>query len=202
MSEHRGAALAAFSAKTGLPAIERVQQRGRDPELATFTFEFADGREVRVGTIKTLWSQTEMTKVFAVAIGLPPAPLSREDWNKVIRVLMVHAVEVEETPGETYEDTVRDWVKRYQRRAVKDADGAAAGGRPFTKDDDLYVSANDLALYVRREFSEQIKIHELRAALRDIGFERITVNYRTHETDSGQSTASYYRLPIAILETS
>lgn len=189
--ELRAEALARFSRTTGAPEIKRIRQRGRDPETARFTLELADGPEVRVGTIKTLWSQVELAKALAVACGVVIQRLKPSDWQDVLAALIALAVDVEETPGERFEDTVLEWLGSYLAGAALEVDknGAAAQGLPYREDGQVYVSANGLAKYVRREYAEQVKLPELRTALSDLGFERRTVMY---QKSGRRSSTSYY----------
>lgn len=193
--EHRTETLAMFATLSGLGGIDRLIQRGRDPQTARFSLQMTDGRVVHVGTIATLWSQSELGKACAVALGIVPKPIKASDWRSAIGALIAYATDVIETPGESFEDTVHDWVTRYSARVAttNDRDGAAAIGAPFVDDGDLHISANELARYVRREYSEQVKLTELRQALTDLDFERVTVNYSRGKK---RSSTSYYRLPI------
>jgi hypothetical protein len=196
----RADTLEAFAELTKIEDINRVVQRGRDPQTARYTFEFTDGREIRIGTINTLWSQTELGKVFAVTIGQVILPCKPNDWRTAIAALIAHATDVIETPDETYEATVLDWLKRYAAHATTDRDGAATNGAPYIDDARLHVSASDLARYVRREYSEQVKLHELRQALADLGFERVTIHYVRGTTDNPvRSSTSYYQAPLTAI---
>ncbi|MFP5356239.1 MAG: hypothetical protein ACLGIK_14015, partial [Gemmatimonadota bacterium] len=114
-----------------------------------------------------------------------------------------HAVEVDETPGETFADTVRDWLGGYASIASTDANGAMASRKPYIADDEegyqaLHVHITDLAVYIRRNYSAGgVKEAELRLALADLGFERVS----RHFTRAGKrSTTSYYRAPIDVLD--
>lgn len=198
--EQRATVLRAFSTVTKLPALERVIQRGRDPDTARFTLQFADGTEVRVGTIKILWSRAELSKALAVAIQRVVAPMKPADWNDAIASIFKHAVDVEETPDETFEETVHDWLVTYARRASTDANGAAAQREPFRRDGQLLISASSFAKYVRRDSDEKIQLHEIRQALADLGFTTTHVNY-TIRNGAGtvRSSASYYTAPLTVL---
>lgn len=197
LDEARAEALAHFSQETGAPPISRITQRGRDPETARFTFELTDGRSIRIGTIKVLWSQTELAKVIAVSCGVVIARVKPSEWQNTLAVLLNDCVDVEETEGESFEDTVTEWVTGYIGAVSSldvDQNTAAGQGSPFREDQALHVSAGQLAKYVRREFSEQVKLPELRTALGDLGFKRKTVMY----TKGGKrSSASYYVLDDA-----
>jgi hypothetical protein len=195
--ERRTQALTSFSQATGLPAIGRIEQRGRDPQTALYTIQFADGRNVRVGTIKILWSQAELARVFAVAIGIVPPAVDPSAWRIAIGVLINCATDVIETNGESFETLVSEWVRAYTAKAAPSPHHAAPAGDPYTDNNELYVSANSLARYVRREYSEQVDSHALRVALVDIGFERETVYY----TRNGKrSSTSYYHCPLDRLD--
>lgn len=197
MSDRRAATLEAFATLLGLPPLARLAQRGRDPESARYTLELADGRSVRIGTIRVLWSQTELARVLAVTLGCVPPVLDRESWRNAIGALIAHAVDVDEAPGERFEDAVREWLLVYAEHATGDREGAAPRGLPFCDDAGvLHVAANALARYIRREFSEQVKLTELRQALADLGFERCNVSYAKR---GGRSSTSYYRLELDAL---
>lgn len=191
-------ALDLFSAQAELPAIETIVQRGREPESARYTMHFKDGTVVKLGTINTLWSQAEMTKVLAVTIGKAPPPITPADWRKAITALINHAVKVDEAPGETFADTVRDWLSDYARDAGTDANGCCATRKPFIEEGDLHVHAIDFARSIRRQYGTAVKEQELRQALVDLGFERLTMNYTR---GAKRSTTSYYRAPTDVLDS-
>lgn len=202
-AEQRAIATSAFARRFEIPAIVRVVQRGRDPELARYTLELADGREVRIGTIKTLWSQTEFGKVLAVAIGAVPFSVEPNEWRAAVRMLITHATDVQELEGETFEDQVAEWAARYGARASHDASGAAAGQQPFLGEHDrLHVHAGDLTRWIKREWLETgVTQHSVRQALADLGWERTTIYYRSGgsggKVEGGRTSASYYRAPAA-----
>lgn len=201
MSDLRRQMLDQFAVRTGLPAIQRVVQHGTEPGTARYTFEFADGREVRVGGIDILWSRASLSKVLAVTIQTVVAPLKPADWMEAVGGLVQHAVDVEERPGETFQDAVEEWLAVYLNRATSDKDGAASMRAPFVSDNEAHLHAETFAKHIRREYSEQIRLPELRQALVDLGFERTTVHYQTRAgTTTKRSTASYYRAPLAILD--
>lgn len=201
MTELRRQMLDQFAAKTGLPALDRVVQHGTEPTTARYTFEFRDGREVRVGGIDILWSRTNLSKVLAVTIQTVVAPLKPADWTEAVGGLVQHAVDVEERPGETFQDAVEEWLAVYLGRASNDKDGAASMRVPFIHENEAHLHAETFAKHIRREYSETIKLPELRQALVDLGFERTTVHYATKTgTTTKRSTASYYRAPLTILD--
>jgi hypothetical protein len=197
MSASRQRAAELFSILLEIPQISHLVQRGRDPEQARYTLVFADGRAVRIGTIKILWSQAEMGKVLAVTLGCVPLSVDAKDWRNAIRAIIVHCTDVEETPDETFEATVADWVRAYANRTAtsRDREGAAPSGEPFLEEGKLFITANSLAKFIRRDYSEQIKLYELRSALRDIGFQQETVHWRratAGRAKSKSSSTSYY----------
>jgi len=198
----RAETLERFARVARLPPIARVVQRGRDPETARYTIHLTDGREVRVGNVEVLFSRAKLSKVLAVTIQKALAPIKAGDWADMINILVEAAVEVEETPGETYEETVRNWTRHYiDMGATSDRNGAAAQGSPFHDDGHVHLTADGLARYIRREYSEQVKLHELRTALRDLGFERVTIHYvRGGKNTEKRSSTSYYQAPARILE--
>lgn len=202
-SPNRLRAAQAFSALLELPTIERLVQRGRDPVEARYTLHLADGRTVRIGTIKVLWSQAELSKVLAVALGIVPFQVDAKDWRAAIRALINHCTDVEETPGETFEATVLEWVRAYTTRASSDREGAPPAGDPFTDGGKLYITASALAKFVRREYGEQVKLYDLRVALRDNGFEQETVHYTKNTAGRGaakRSSTSYYMAPLDVVD--
>lgn len=203
MTAKRATAAELVTTLLDIPAIRRLVQRGRDPEVARYTLEFADGRAVRIGTIKILWSQAELAKVLAVSIGCVPAPVRNEDWRNGIRALILHCTDVEETPGETFEATVLEWVRAYSSRASSDREGAAPNGEPFNDSGSgkLYITAGNLARYVRREYNEPVKLYDLRQALRDNGFEQATVHWeRNVGRGKKRSSTSYYTAALTAIE--
>lgn len=194
----RRKALDKFADMAGLERIERLVQSGRDPESAHYTIWMQDGRTVRLGTIRALWSQTEMSKVLAVTLGKPLPPISPASWDNTRTRLLAHAVEVEERDGETFADTVRDWLGAYCEKAHSgERDGAMAAKRPFTENEDIHVHAVSFARDIRRQYSATVKERDLISALGDLGFERRTIHY---SRGGKRSTASYYVAPIDVLD--
>lgn len=192
----RAATLAAFNSLTGLHDLERITQRGRDPETARYTLHLAGDRQVRIGTIKVLWSQAELAKVLAVAIARVPQAVAAKDWRGVIGAVVSDVVEVEETPDEAFEDTVADWLGRYADRATNDHQEAAAHRQPFIRDGELYISATDFAQAIRRQWDPGVKLPELRQALADLGYRTTHVSFeRGRGKHKTRSSASYYHGP-------
>lgn len=194
----RTATLDAFATLIGVPPLARLAQRGRDPETARYTLALRDGREVRIGTIRVLWSQTELARVLAVTLGCVPPVIERDSWRTAIGALIAHAVDVDEAPGERFEDAVREWLLVYAEHASGDREGSAPRGMPFCDGGVLHVAASGLARYIRREFSEQVKLSELRQALADLGAERCNVSWSRR--GGGRSSTSYYRVELELLE--
>jgi hypothetical protein len=193
----RRKALDHFSAICGLPKIDRIVQRGREATDAQYTIHLDDSREIRVGTIKVLWSKTEMSKVLAVAIKRPiPPDLDDADWATIRTRLIDQAIQVDETPGEAFCDTVRDWLGSYCEGAGTDRDGAMRARRPFVADDNIHVHAVSLARDIRRQYSASIKEKELLVALSDLGFVRRAIMYNA---GTKRTSASYYVAPLDAL---
>lgn len=200
----RAGALQAFNQETGLHDLTGIGQRGRDPDTARFTLHFAGGVDVRIGTITTLWSQAELAKVLAVAIGRVPLAVKPADWRAIIGLLVAHVVDVDEAPDEAFEASVRDWLARYAERAVNgntDHTEAAALRAPFTKlteagENELYVSATEFATAIRRQWDPHIKNNEIRTALSDIGYQVTHISYyHGHNGNKTRSSASYFHGP-------
>lgn len=196
----RGMALTAFRKVTGLP-VASVKQVGRDPETAKYTVTLDGGADVRVGSIDNLWSNAEFTKRCLVAAGRGVRACKPADWRNVIEVLVMHATEVIDTPGESFEDGVLEWIREYASSATVDAAGAKPAGLPFTGAGTLYVKASELRTYIVRKHNEQIVRKELLAALRQLGFKQVTLNY-TRKSGRGEirSTVSYYHGPLTLLD--
>ena len=187
----RKAVLADFSLAGGLPALERVVQHGEDPTTVRYTFHFEGGKEVRVPDAATLFSQAQLNQLFAVVLRRTMIGCKPVEWRERVNMLVENGLEVQERPGERFIDTVAEWVLAYADRASSDKDGAAALRAPFHFEGDIYLVATELAKYVRREFSEQVKLTELRQALADLGFERLAVNCK--QAGGSRTTVSYYR---------
>lgn len=203
MSDERQDTLNDFATLTGFEGIKRLTQRGRDRANARYTVELHDGQQIRIGTIDTLWSQAELGKVALVTLGISLTPVKNSDWRAVIGALIVQATDVEEADDERYEETVREWLAGYAAKATADRNGAAATGAPFHDNGDTYITANELAKYVRRNYSETVKLVELRQALKDLGFERATVNYEKPGRNGhrARSSTSYYKIAASRLNT-
>lgn len=197
--ELRAQVLSDFSLAGDLPALERVIQHGEDPSTVRYTFHFDQGREVRVPSAAVLFSQAQLNQLFAVVLRRTMIACKPADWRERVCALVEHAVEVTEQPGERFVDTVAEWVLAYSDRASNDRDGAAALRAPFIEEGAVHLVATELAKYVRREFSEQVALPELRTALSDLGFERLAVNAR--KGTGHRTTISYYRCALDHLQT-
>lgn len=195
--DRRIAALTAFCNATGLPPLRRIVQRGRDAESSVYTFEFEDGRKVRIGTIKVLWSLAELGKVLSVSIGHPLPPFESASWYGIRTKLLERGITVDETPGETFCDIVRDWLGKYCENATSERNAAMMSKRPYVEDDEIRVHAVSFARDIRRQFSASVKEKDLLGALGDLGFERRTIMY---DRGSKRSSASYYCAPITVLD--
>ncbi len=193
----RRKALDDFATLAGLPRIAQLLQGGRDTDSAQYTIVFEDGRHVRIGTIKVLWSQAEMSKVLSVALSKPLPPIKAATWDTLRSRLIEHGVEVDERQGETFADTVRDWLGSYCESAGTDRDGAARARKPFIENDDVHVHAVGLARDIRRQYSASVKEKDLLGALNDLGFERRTIMYNR---GSQRTSASYYVAPLDVLD--
>jgi hypothetical protein len=197
----RQATLNDFATITGFTGIRRLVQEGRDRATARYTIELDNGQRVRVGTIDNLWSQAELGKVVLVTLGINLQVVKASDWRPIIGALIVDATDVEEAADERYEETVREWIARYASRATNDR-AAAAHGDAFHDNGDTYLTANELARYVRRNYSETVKLVELRQALKDLGFERVNVSYDKPSSNGHRtrSSTSYYRIDSTQLD--
>lgn len=202
MSDLRAQTLEAFHELTGL-RLTRLVQRGRDSDTARFILQLADGREVRVGNFERLSSRAQFNRVIGVACGTFARPCKPAVWENAVHALVMHATEVTEVDDELLERRLLDWLDRYARgAATADRDGAAAQRMPFIEEDRLYVSVDHLAVWVRQKLQEQIREHELRAALRDLGFDLRQINYNTagQGTTRRRTSARYYCGPLTILD--
>jgi hypothetical protein len=193
----------AFCTLTGLPDIDHVAQRGRDPATARFTLHLTDGARVPVGTIETLWSQAKLAKVMAVITGRIVKPCKPTDWRNAIGALIMHATEVHETPEELLDARARDWLAQYLAgAATTDRDGAAGRREPFTDNGDIWVHADHFARWLRREYSEQVPVADVRLAPTEISFvaDRVQYNSSGSGKERRRTTARYYRAPADVLE--
>lgn len=191
----RAAVLRDFSVAGQLPELQRVVQHGEDPATVRYTFHFItdDGqaREVRVPNAATLLSRARFDELLLVVLRRATLPCKPAEWRDRIAVLIEHATDVEERPGERFCDTVAEWIGSYADRASTDRDGAAALRAPFREGEMIYLVAAELTKYVRREYSEQVKRPEILEALADLGFERLAVNVK--KGSGHRTTVSYYR---------
>lgn len=186
-----------FCELTGLPDIDRLVQRGRDPVTARFTMHLADGTRVTVGTIETLWSQARLAKVMAVTTGRMVKACKPADWRNAIGALIMHATDVEEAPEEAFSERALDWLEQYLRgAATADRDGAVERREPFTDNGDIWVHVEHFARWLRREYSEQVAASDLRLALVDVGFtaDRVQYNAAGAGKTRKRTTARYFRI--------
>jgi len=199
----RVVALAKFSRIIGLDQIgddaQRITQRGRDPETARFSMHLRERGEVHLGTVKVLWSPVETAKVLAVSLNVGMEYVKPRDWRSIVLGVVRFAVEVEEIEGESFVDSVREWLADYLEIASlgADRDGAAAQGTPFRADEKIHITAKDFIRYVRRDLSERVELPAVREALCDVGFERKTIMYARGDK---RSSKSYYVIDAAALE--
>jgi len=198
--DQRTETLARFSSLTGAPEIKRIVQRGRDTETARYTIELADGRAVRVGSIKVLTSQAELSRVLAVTCSVMPRRLKPTAWGDVLTTLISCAVDVQETPGEALEDRISDWLSLYASGAhTADRDGAAAAREPFISDEHLHIAASHFAKWIRREYGETMRTSDVYPALSDLGFTPQSIYYIRPRGKIRQHVR-YYRAPLSVLD--
>lgn len=193
----REQALAAFVQATAGPDITHITQRGRDQD-ARFTITLRDGRDIHIGTIDTLWSQAKLARALAVTTGTVIQPLKPAEWRTAIAALIHHAVQVHETPDETGQAILRDWIAAYAANAAETRDDSAILKEPFTHDGHLHIYAQGLARYIRRESGDKVNLADLYATLADLGFHRAKINVRS--SAGTRSSVSYYRGPQSILD--
>lgn len=187
-----------FSILIGSEPIVAIRQRGRDPETARYTFSLADGRAIRVGTMKVLGSQAELRRVMAVATGHYMPDIARRDWHDAMRRLMAHGIDVDETMGETFTDAVREWIKSYAGEASGDREGAVKRTDPFVADEQLWIHVDGLSKYIRNHYGEQVRKSELWAAFDDLGFTQRNVSFNNKR--GKRTSRSYYVIDLADLE--
>lgn len=198
--ELREEALEMFRDETGLEALQALVQQGENP--AVYSLDLGEGRLVRIGGIDVLSSHTALfRRLLELRIVLLDVKPKR--WKELVGLLVAYALQYHEALDDSYEQTVLEWLRTYSQRASSDRDGAAPAGEPFIEDGDLYVAAVDVAKFVRREYSETVKLTELRQGLRDLGFEQRTVRYRVparNGSETKSSSTSYYHAPLATLD--
>lgn len=200
----REAVLASFAEALEIGPIESITRRGRDPLTAPYTMRMADGKQtdVRIGTIKVLRSQPALGDVLAVKLDRMPPALEGPFWHKLVSSVVNCATIVEEVEGETYADQVLEWLQRYIEKARGTRDDACTTERPFIENNaqglpDLHVHVLNFRAWVKEFYGSDEKAPDLRNALRDLGFERRTINY----TKSGASnTRSYYVGPMDVFK--
>lgn len=195
--DQRDLAINAFVQATAGPDITRITQRGRDQD-ARFTFTLRDGRTIHIGTIDTLFSQAKLARALAVTTGTVIEPLKPAEWRQCIAALIHYAVEVHETPDETGQAILRDWIAAYAANAAETRDDSAILKEPFTHDGHIHIYAQGLARYIRRESGDKVNLSDLYATLADLGFTRTKINIKA--SAGARSSVSYYRGPLAILD--
>lgn len=195
----RHTVMAEISRHLKIPGVQRFVQYGRDRSTARITMYLEGGTAVRLGPVDTLFSQAEFSKAILVGLGIMPTRQTTNEWRDLVGAIFVAGMDVEEDPDVTAVGRVLEWLRAgYADRAVPKDDEVIQAREPYTADDGVYVCADSFRKYVRLEHSDIIGPEELRAALRDIGAERVTVSFR--RPAGGHSTASYYCVPHTALE--
>lgn len=199
--EDRRTLTAEISRLLGIPGVTRFVQYGRDRASARITMYLDDSRAVRLGPVDTLFSQSEFQKAILVGLGIMPTRQTTNEWRDLIGAIFVAGMDVEEDPDATTTGRVLEWLRAgYVDRAVPKDDEVIQAREPYTAEDGIYVCVESLRKYVRLEHSDIIGSEELRAALRDLGAERVTVSFR--RATGGNTSASYYCIPHRVLEAS
>lgn len=199
----RAEALKHFRGMVALNDAARLLQRGRDPQTARFTIERQDGSLIHVGTIDKLMSRAQFNRVLAVSVGRFAPPCKPADWQDAIGAMIMFGTDVEETPGEALSERALDWLEQYlSGAATSDQDGAAARREPFRRDGEVWIHADHFARWLRREYSEQVAVSDIRLALGDLGFRAARVDYTVEGRGAGRkrTTARYFAGSSAILE--
>lgn len=203
-SDKRTQILEAFAGFCHLDDLQRVRQFGRDVRTARYSLELDDQRLLHVGTIDTFISRTKLENLLVVACGAYIDPMKPAEFRNMVLAVIRHATDVEEPAGEKLSDRLADWLDQYTRGATGDSQGAAPTRSPFREGDEIYVHADNLARWLRREHLEQVTVADLRAGLKDLGFSyaRVTYNAAGSGATRKRTSTSYYhgKLPNADAE--
>lgn len=184
-------------------AVTGITYAGHERETTRYTFTFSDGRTLRL-TDRKLWSPVEFEREVTVKLRIPFQTGEHAKWRTAIKALLIHAAEEIVLEGEGFTDVVREWIGDYARHVLsvttpESRAEAAAASAPYVEDAKLNVHAGHLLRYIRREKEEKVQRGDLFQALRDLGFERITVGYTQRVNGSGSTSrhsTSYYRCPL------
>ena len=194
---------AAFSEAVGYP-IKEIVQDGRDPRTVRYNVVLANGETVPIGSGADLLRQDKFAEAMMAITGHVMEPVKREKWRKAVAALM-RVRTVRESEDDTPGGTVIEWLRRYlSERAprveldVDEAAEAAHHREPFKRDGQIHVVAASFGTFVRTAMRQNVSDADLKAMLRDAGFERMTYGYR--DSNKTSRTASYYAAAAGIVE--
>lgn len=189
----RREAIDGFVAATGAPPFERLVQRGRERDSATYVMELTDGRHIKLGGIDRLWSQAELSKTLAVVTNKVLKRLKTGDWQDMMALLIGAATDVDERPEETRAAQIREWIDMYLPATPNvDRDQAATKRLPFLEDDRLHIHPQELAQFIRRELGEIVSLADVRGMLVDAGYEPLKIGFNRNGERARRTTAIYY----------
>jgi hypothetical protein len=189
-------AIEKFRALTGCAPFKRVIQHGREPDAAEFYMQLDDDRVVRLGGARTLYTQAEFGQTMMVTTGVVPRYMKTHDWRNAIAALFWLATDVEDPPEESRQAQAEDIIATYLPSTPNvDRDNACTGRLPWTDEaGTVHIHPRHLQQYLGRELGERHSLKEVRALLRDAGYEPRRVNYQRdgQAGDAVRTTTIYY----------
>lgn len=192
------ATVSAFNKIVGGPEIRELVQDGQDPSTVTYTLVMASGDPVRLGPAGHLMSQDRFAEAFMVVTGHVLHKVKQNEWRDAVQALLIHR-QVRESPDDTPEGVVLEWLRRYlHERVTSDPDEAARSREPFEKDGRVYVFGASFGTFVRSALRVRVDDPQVKDMLRHAGFERTQHGYKRR--DESWTTASYYAAPGTVLE--
>jgi hypothetical protein len=121
-------------------------------------------------------------------------------WRRCMKAIE-GAAEQREPP----EPGAGDWAQRLEsylgERLTRDRDEAAARSQPFEEDGQAHVHRESFQKFVNRHLGLAVTKRQTQDALRDLGAQLVTVNYRL--VDRGherRKQRDYWRLPVQLTD--
>jgi hypothetical protein len=188
-----------FGRVLGGPEVKELVQHGRDPDRARFVIHLADGREVALGGIDALTSQTKFRNSFAVVTGHLAKRVKAEKWDSVVQALL-NAATVNEDDDDTRVAMILSWIDGYVGHGIStDRDMAALQADPFEFDGYVWVHIPSFITWLRRVKQERLPEPDVKLLIKEAGFEHRRVNHPKPQGE-GRTQRSYWRLPKSMLE--
>lgn len=176
---------------TGLDVVRYIQT-GMAP--AHYRVVLASGDVVHLGSAAHARNQGVWQTIAQERQGRPFRKLTSAQWEQFLDCLGT-IVEREEAEGSSYMQSILDHLLVYSSMGVNSSEyEIVITGRPFTEDNDLYVSVSHLGSWLRR-LGMPMEDNALVSTLKILGAEVQQIFRRAGHNTAAQAKRNYWKLP-------